>query len=70
MGINLTTVVSLYRYDRHHDNPICRMNILSIDNIFAKFDGHGSKQAVGIHMVTNWVLTLADLFVYSHEVDC
>jgi len=40
-----------------------------IDNIFIMFQGRVFQQTVGIPTGTNYVLLLADLFLYSHEAD-
>ena len=40
-----------------------------IEQIFAMFGGHVFQQTVGIHMGTNCVHLLADLFLYSYEAD-
>ena len=40
-----------------------------IDNIFVMFGKRVVHQTVGIHMGTNCVPLLADLFLYSYEAD-
>jgi hypothetical protein len=40
-----------------------------IDNIFIGFGGQVFQQSVGIPMGTNCALLLADLFLYSYEVE-
>ena len=40
-----------------------------IDSIFVIFCGRVFQQTVGIPMGTNCALLLADLFLYSYEVD-
>ena len=40
-----------------------------IDNIYVEFGGHVYQQTVGIPMGTNCAPLMADLFLYSYEVD-
>jgi hypothetical protein len=40
-----------------------------IDNIFVMFGERVVHQTVGIHMGTNCVSLLADLFLYSYQAD-
>ena len=40
-----------------------------IDNIFVRFGGLALQQTVSIPMGTNCASLLADLFLYSYEVD-
>ena len=40
-----------------------------VDNIFVIFGGRGFQQTVGIYMGTSCAPFLADLFLYSYEVN-
>jgi len=47
------------------DTDIIKMLQFLIDNIFIMFGGRVFQQTVGIPTGTNYVLLLADLFLYS-----
>ena len=51
------------------DTDIIKMLQFLIDNIFIMFGGRVFQQTVGMPTGTNYVLLLADLFLYSHEAD-
>ena len=51
------------------ETDIINMAEILIDNIFVIFGGRVSEQSVGIPMGTNCAPLLADLFLYSYEVD-
>ena len=51
------------------DNDIIKMLVFFIDNILVMFGGRIFQQTVDIHMGTNSVPLLADLFLYSYEAD-
>ena len=60
---NTDSIKKLYETD------IVNMLEFLIDNIFVLFDAHVFQQTVGIPMGTNCAPLLADLFLYSYEVD-
>ena len=51
------------------DTDIIKMLQFLIDNIFIMFGGRVFQQKVGISTGANYVLLLADIFLYSHEAD-
>ena len=51
------------------DNDIINMLVFFIHNILVMFGGRIFQQTVDIHMGTNGVPLLADLFLYSYEAD-
>ena len=50
-------------------NDICKMIAFLVDNIYVKFGGQLFRQMIGIPMGTNCALLLADLFLYSYEIE-
>jgi hypothetical protein len=51
------------------ETDIFNMFEFLIDNIFDMFGGRVFQQTVGIPMGTNCAPLVADLFLYSHEVE-
>ena len=51
------------------ETDIINMLEFLIDNIFVLFGGRVFQQTVGISMRTNCAPLLADLFLYSYEID-
>ena len=51
------------------EKQVCDMFDFLIDNIFVTFGGAIFQQQVCIPMGTNYAPLLADLFLYSHEIE-
>ena len=54
---------------KYDETPICQMIDLLIDNIYIKTGNHLFRQCIGIPIATNCALLLANLFLYSYEVE-
>ena len=53
--------------NKYTASDICTMIEFLVDNIYVRFGAQLFRQMVGIHMGTNCVPLLADLFLYSYE---
>ena len=56
--------INVSRDNMYTADNICKIIVFLIDNTFVQF---GGCQVVGIPVVTNCTLLLADLFLYSYE---
>ena len=55
--------------NKYTASDICRMIEFLVDNIYVRFGGQRFRQMVGLPMGTNCVPLLADLFLYSYEIE-
>ena len=55
--------------NKYTANDICKMIEFFVDNIYVRFGGELFRQMVGIPMGTNCAPLLADLFLYSYEIE-
>ena len=58
--------ISFVKYD---ETLICQMIDFLVDNIYIKMGNHLFWQCIGIPMCTNCSPLLANLFLYSYEVE-
>ena len=54
---------------KYDETQICQMIDFLIDNIYIKIHNHLFRQCIGIPMGTNCAPFLANLFLYSYEVE-
>ena len=54
---------------KYDETLICQMVDFLIDNIYIKIGNHLFQQCIGIPMGTNCAPLLANLFLYSYEVE-
>ena len=55
--------------NKHTASDICTMTEFLVDNIYVRFGGQLFQQMVGIPMGTNCAPLLANLFLYSYEIE-